>query len=57
MLRLTFVFCIWLASTAQALDEQTETAARLTDTNVRAIFAADERADDERRAHARSDPR
>jgi len=57
MLRLTFVFCVWLASTAQALDDPPETTARLTNTNVRAIYAADECADDQRRAHARSDSR
>lgn len=121
MLRLTFVFCVWLASTAHALDDEPEmTAARsqeaelheiyervwnradeerklvldraqrawseyraahcelvgddcsafmahertaelrdlpLTNTNVRTIFAADECADDQGRAHAGGDPR
>lgn len=58
MLRLSFVFCIWLASTAQALDDETGAAALLTNTNVRAIYAADECVgDDQGRAHARGDPR
>jgi hypothetical protein len=121
MLRLTLVFCVWLASTAYALDDEPEMTAarsqeaelhetyegvwrradeerklildraqrawseyraahcelvgedcaafmahertaelrqlRLTDSNDRTIFAADECADDEGRAHAGGDPR
>lgn len=121
MLRLTLVFCVWLASTAHALDDQAEMTAarsqeaelhelyervwsaaddenkilldraqsawsayrqahcelagddclavsayertaelrqlRLTNTNVRTIYAADECADGEGRAHAGGDPR
>lgn len=121
MLRLTLVFCVWLASTAHALEEEPGMTAarsqeaelheiyeqvwdradenrklvldraqrawseyraahcelvgddcvafmahertaelrhlRLTNTNVRTIFTADECADDQRRAHAGGDPR
>ena len=121
MLRLTLVFCVWLASTAHALDDEPEMTAarsqeaelhelyerlwsaadderkilldraqaawgeyrtahcelagedcsaflaheraaqlrelRLTNTNVRTIFAADKCADGEGRAHAGGDPR
>lgn len=52
MLRLTLVFLLWLASTAHSLEERRDHArapaerhwdlyTRLTDTNVRTIFAAD----------------